>query len=139
MNNSSKPIKEPLIHITKRASIVWWKSWLIRAVAIIASLVVSAFVIVLLTKYNPLQVYAEMFEGNFGSSRKIWVLLQNLAMLLCISLAVTPAFKMKFWNLGAEGQVLVGGLASAACMFLTFICDIHRLFSVSFSSMQHGF
>lgn len=117
MNNNSKTVREPLIHITKRASIVWWKSWLIRAVAIIASLVVSAFVIVLLTKYNPLQVYAEMFEGNFGSSRKVWVLLQNLAMLLCISLAVTPAFKMKFWNLGAEGQVLVGGLASAACMF----------------------
>ncbi len=117
MNNNSKPIREPLIHITKRASIVWWKSWIIRAVAIIASLIVSALVIVLLTKYNPLQVYAEMFEGNFGSSRKIWVLLQNLAMLLCISLAVTPAFKMKFWNLGAEGQVLVGGLASAACMF----------------------
>lgn len=117
MNNNSKPVREPLIHITKRASIVWWKSWIIRAVAIIASLIVSALVIVLLTKYNPLQVYAEMFEGNFGSSRKIWVLLQNLAMLLCISLAVTPAFKMKFWNLGAEGQVLVGGLASAACMF----------------------
>ncbi len=117
MNNTSKPVHEPLIHITKRASIVWWKSWLIRAVAIIASLIVSALVIVVLTKYNPLQVYLEMFEGNFGSSRKVWVLLQNLAMLLCISLAVTPAFKMRFWNLGAEGQVLVGGLASAACMF----------------------
>lgn len=117
MNNSAKPIHEPLIHITKRDAIVWWKSWLIRAAAIIASLIVSALVIVVLTKYNPLQVYAEMFEGNFGSSRKIWVLLQNLAMLLCISLAVTPAFKMRFWNLGAEGQVLVGGLASAACMF----------------------
>ena len=38
-------------------------------------------------------------------------------MLLCIALAVTPAFKMRFWNLGAEGQVLVGGLASAAVMF----------------------
>lgn len=117
MNNNSKTVHEPLIHITKRASIVWWKSWLIRAVAIIASLIVSALVIVVLTKYNPLQVYREMFEGNFGSSRKVWVLLQNLAMLLCISLAVTPAFKMRFWNLGAEGQVLVGGLASAACMF----------------------
>ena len=37
-------------------------------------------------------------------------------MLLCISLAVTPAFKMKFWNIGAEGQTLIGALAAAACM-----------------------
>lgn len=51
-----------------------------------------------------------------GTSRRIWGTLQNLAMLLCVSLAVTPAFKMKFWNLGAEGQVLIGGLATAMCM-----------------------
>lgn len=114
---AEKKVHEPLFHITKRASMVWWKSWLIRAAAIVASLIVSALVIVALTKYNPIQVYAEMFEGSFGSKRKVFVLLQNLAMLLCISLAVTPAFKMRFWNLGAEGQVLVGGLASAACMF----------------------
>lgn len=114
---AEKKVHEPLFHITKRASMVWWKSWLIRAAAIVASLIVSALVIVVLTKYNPIQVYAEMFEGSFGSKRKIFVLLQNLAMLLCISLAVTPAFKMRFWNLGAEGQVLIGGLASAACMF----------------------
>ena len=37
-------------------------------------------------------------------------------MLLGISLAVTPAFKMRFWNIGAEGQVLIGCLATAACM-----------------------
>ncbi len=117
MYKATKSVREPLIHITKRGAIVWWKGWLIRAGAILASLLVSALVIVVLTRYNPLQVYAEMIDGSFGSSRKIWVLLQNLAMLLCISLAVTPAFKMKFWNLGAEGQVLVGGLASAACMF----------------------
>ena len=41
-----------------------------------------------------------------------------LALLLCVSLAVTPAFRMKFWNVGGEGQILVGGLATAACMIL---------------------
>ena len=39
-----------------------------------------------------------------------------MAILLGISLAVTPAFKMRFWNIGAEGQVLIGCLASATCM-----------------------
>lgn len=117
MNNKEKHISEPLFHITKRSSMIWWKSWAIRAVAIIAALIVCALVIVILTSYNPIEVYKAMFDGGFGSKTKALVLFQNLAMLLCISLAVTPAFKMRFWNLGAEGQVLVGGLASAACMF----------------------
>ena len=60
-----------------------------------------------------------MFNGSFGTTRKVWTAMQNTAILLCISLAVTPAFKMKFWNLGAEGQVLMGALATAACM-ITF-------------------
>lgn len=110
-------VHEPLFHIAKRASMVWWKAWLIRGIAILASLVVCAFIIVLLTKQNPFDVYVTMFKGSFGTPRKVWVLLQNIAILLCISLAVTPAFKMRFWNLGAEGQVLIGGLASVACMF----------------------
>lgn len=110
-------VREPLFHVAKRNSMVWWKAWLIRGIAIIASLIVCALIIVLLTKQNPFEVYASMFNGSFGSKRKIWILLQNMAILLCISLAVTPAFKMHFWNLGAEGQVLIGALASVACMF----------------------
>lgn len=117
MSNGAKHGHEPLIHITKRGNISEGKAWAIRIIAIIISLLVSSVVIVLLTHYNPIQVFKAMITGNFGSMTKIRSLFQNLAMLLCISLAVTPAFKMKFWNLGAEGQVLVGGLASAACMF----------------------
>ena len=71
-----------------------------------------------LTGENPLQIYVTMFKGNFSSERRLWMLLQSIAMLLCVSLAVTPAFKMRFWNIGAEGQVLVGGLATAACMIM---------------------
>lgn len=107
---------EPLLQVSKRDDMIWYKSWSVRAVAIILALILCGLVIVLLTGYNPLQVYVSMFKGSFGTSRKIWNMLQELAMLLCISLAVTPAFKMKFWNTGAEGQTLVGGLATAACM-----------------------
>lgn len=63
-----------------------------------------------------MQIYAAMIEGSFGSSRKIWITLQKTAMLLCIALAVTPALKMRFWNIGAEGQVLMGALATAGCI-----------------------
>ncbi len=110
--------KEPLFHIAKRDSIVWWKAWGIRAAAILIALIVSGLVSFLLTKENPLRIYTTMIDGAFGTKRRIWGLVQELAMLLCVSLAVTPAFKMRFWNIGAEGQVLIGGLASAACMIL---------------------
>lgn len=70
----------------------------------------------LMTGENPVSIYATIFKGAFGSARKTWVTFQNLAVLLGISLAVTPAFKMRFWNIGAEGQVLIGCLATAACM-----------------------
>ena len=83
-----------------------------------AALIICAVVTMLLTGENPFSVYATMFEGAFGTERKIWKLLQNLSMLLCVSLALTPAFKMRFWNIGGEGQVLIGGLATAACMIL---------------------
>ncbi|MBE6679910.1 MAG: ABC transporter permease [Ruminococcaceae bacterium] len=107
---------EPLFHIVKRGSIVWWKSWVIRALAVVAALAFSGVVSVLITGENPFDIYITMFKGAFGSSHRIWNLLQGIAMLLCVSLAVTPAFKMRFWNIGAEGQALIGGFVAAACM-----------------------
>lgn len=107
---------EPLVRVSKRDTMAWWKSWSIRLSAILLALVVCALVIVLLTGYDPIKVYSDLFKGSFSTGRKFWSMLQDLAMLLCISLAVTPAFKMKFWNIGAEGQALMGCLASAACM-----------------------
>ncbi|MBE6774138.1 MAG: ABC transporter permease [Ruminococcaceae bacterium] len=95
---------------------VWYKNMLVRAAAILASLITSAVVIMLLTQKNPLEIYASMLSGAFGSSLRIWSLVQNTAILLCISLAITPAFKMKFWNIGAEGQVLISGLATTCVM-----------------------
>ncbi|MBS1401623.1 MAG: ABC transporter permease [Oscillospiraceae bacterium] len=112
----NKHNRESRFHIVKRDALPWYRAWGIRAIAIVAALLLCALITTLCTGLNPLQVYGTMFQGAFGSERRIWILLQNLAILLCISLAVTPAFKMRFWNIGAEGQVLAGGLAAAACM-----------------------
>ena len=113
MNNQNRV---PLIHIAKRGALPWYLAWAIRGGAIILALLVCALVTTLLTGEDPLQIYLTMFKGAFGTPRKIWILSQNIAVLLCVSLAVTPAFKMRFWNIGGEGQVLIGGLATAACM-----------------------
>lgn len=108
----------PLFHISKRPALKWYHAWGIRALALILSMVVCAIVTMALTGLDPISVYAAIFRGSFGTARKFWVLLQELSILLCVSLAVTPAFRMRFWNVGGEGQILMGGLATAACMIV---------------------
>lgn len=110
--------KTPLVHITKREALPRRAAWGIRAAAVLLSLIVSAAVTMLLTGDNPLSVYATMVYGAFGTSRRTWILGQEIAVLLCVSLALTPAFRMRYWNMGGEGQILSGGLACAACMIL---------------------
>ena len=110
--------KQSLFHISKRDVLPWYQSMLIRGGAIVLALIVCALVTMLLTGENPISIYGTIFYGAFGTARKFWVTFQNLAVLLGISLAVTPAFKMRFWNIGAEGQVLIGCLATAACMIV---------------------
>ncbi|MCQ2415402.1 MAG: ABC transporter permease [Lachnospiraceae bacterium] len=108
--------KEPLFHIVKRPAIEWYKSWAIRVLAVILALILAGIVTLALTGLNPLKVYATMVDGAVGTTRRCWALAQKTAMLLCIALALTPAFRMRFWNTGAEGQVLAGGMAAAAVM-----------------------
>ena len=107
-----------MIHVAKRKEMPLAQSLGIRIGVIALALVVCGVITAFVTGLNPIDVYGTMFQGSFGSPRKVWILLQEVALLLCVSLALTPAFRMKFWNLGGEGQVLAGGLASAACMIL---------------------
>lgn len=108
--------KEPLIHISRKGALPWYRAWCIRGCALLLALVFCALVTTLVTRLNPVDVYISIFQASFSTPRRIWVLLQNLAMLLSVSLAVIPAFRMRFWNLGGEGQMLAGGLAATACM-----------------------
>lgn len=110
--------KQPLFHIVKRGDMPWHFAWCIRAAAIALALICCGVISTLVTSENPIQIYATIIDGSFGSNRKFMVLLQNTAMLLCVALALTPAFKMRFWNIGGEGQALAGALAAAACMIL---------------------
>lgn len=118
MAKNNNTVHEPLFHIVKRDSIPKLNSFLIRLGSILFALIFCGILTMVLTGENPISVYVTMFEGAFGSTRKFWKLMQSLAMLLCVSLALTPAFKMRFWNIGGEGQVLIGGLATTACMIL---------------------
>ena len=94
--------KEPLFHIVKRVYAPWYFSWCVRAVALVLALACCAVISTIVTKDNPIQIFATIIDGSFGSTRKFMVLLQNTAMLLCVALALTPAFKMRFWNIGGR-------------------------------------
>lgn len=110
--------KAPFMHITRRKNIKWYRAWAVRVAAVILALVLCGIITMLVVHINPLDVYKTMISGNFGTSRKMWFMGQDLAILLMISLALAPAFRMKFWNLGGDGQTLMGCLGAAACMIL---------------------
>jgi len=129
--------KDPLVRIARRETMPKWQSLLIRIGSVVAALLLAGLIVFLLTGVNPIDVYSSMLKGAFGSSEKnfarnTWITVRDTMMLLCIAVGLAPAFKMRFWNIGAEGQVLVGGIATAACMiylkslppWLLFICMI---------------
>ena len=111
-----KKVREPRFHIVKRDVTDKKTPYIVRAIAVASAFIICTILTVLLVDTNPFEYIGLMLSGSFGTFRKILNLLQKLAILLCISLALAPAFKMRFWNTGAEGQVLIGGLACAACM-----------------------
>lgn len=107
-----------MIQISKRGAVSRKRNIAIRLAAIALAIIVCAVITMATTGTDPLAVFSAFINGSFGSERKLWIFLQDTAILLIISLAVTPAFKMHCWNLGAEGQVLAGAMAAAACMVL---------------------
>ena len=115
MNKSN--IKEPLVRIVKRDNIKVKNIILIYSIAIIGGLLLSGFISMLFSDKGLFDFFQSLFEGAFGSERKFWLLLQDTTLLLGASMALLPAFKMKFWNLGGNGQILVGCLSAIACMF----------------------
>ena len=116
-------IREPLIHLTKRASTSPARAWTIRVIAILLGLLVcgiAAFILIEKLQQNPGKIgdfYYTFIRGSFSTNRKLWKFLKNTAILLCISLALTPAFRMRFWNIGGEGQTLTGVLGAIAVAF----------------------
>ena len=122
-NNRKNDVREPLVHLSKRAAISPAKAWAIRLIAILLGLVVcglAAFLLIEKLQQKPERIgefYQTFIRGSFSTSRKLWKYLKNTSVLLCISLALTTAFRMRFWNIGGEGQTLVSVLGAIAMDF----------------------
>ena len=114
---NEKNVREPLFHVVKRDDIPWYKAMLIRVIAVVAALILCSILSIFMAKATPAKFLITLVDGAVGSSHKLWKFAKDTAVLLCISLAVTPAFRMRFWNIGSEGQALVGALTSVAVAF----------------------
>ena len=108
--------QEPLLRIVKRGESPFKLKMFVRLIAVLLALVVDALFIYFVTGLNPFAVYTTMFQGTFSTPMRFSWAMRDLASLLLIGIALAPAFKMRFWNIGAEGQVLMGALATAAVM-----------------------
>ena len=89
---------EPLFHIVKRNSLVWWKAWLVRILAVLAALIVCAGITNLLTGKDPLGVYATMVDGAFGTKRRIWSLFQNFILKAGVTAREMHSSMARFWK-----------------------------------------
>ena len=105
-----------MIRISKRDGISAVLSVAIRIIAIIAALLLCLIITYLFTGRDPMRVISEMVGGSFGTTKRLWEFLQRTMILSCIAVGLAPAFKMHFWNVGAEGQMLMGGLGALILM-----------------------
>ena len=109
-------VRDPFLRITKRENMGVIPRIMVRVIAIFFALVVDALFIYFVTGLNPFDVYKVMFGGTFGTQIRFLWTMRDLVTLLIVGIALAPAFKMKFWNIGGEGQILMGALLSGLCM-----------------------
>lgn len=106
MTNESKT---PLIRLAKRDAMDPKKVWAIRVGSIVVALILGMIPILMAGK-NPFQSYGIMISGALSKPGYIRQTVKKAIPLLGCALAIAPCFKMKFWNIGAEGQITMGAI-----------------------------
>ena len=118
--------KERVIRISRRVYTKPWIKWLSVGGSILLAFLVFGIISTIAAPGSFLEFYELFFSGPLVSFDSFLVVLWNAAFLFLIAVALTPVFKMKFWNIGAEGQCLMGGLG--AMIGLYFIAPHVPLF-----------
>lgn len=107
--------KTPLIRLAKRGVMEPWKAWCIRVGSILVALLLGGLVmsIALPEGSNIFSAYGTIIEGALGKKTAIRQTIKLAVPLLGTALAIAPCFKMRFWNIGAEGQITAGAMAAS--------------------------
>jgi ABC-type uncharacterized transport system permease subunit len=104
--------KTPLIRLAKRDGMPTWQVWCIRAGSFLAAILLGALIFAFLG-HNPLDAYGTILTGSLGKKTAIRQTVKIAVPLLGAALAIAPCFKMRFWNIGAEGQITAGAVAAS--------------------------
>ena len=105
-------MNEPLIRVVKKAELGRTETVILRLEAI-ALAIVAGGLFILCIGQNPFVIYKTIIEGAFRSAMALQATVKIMIPLLISSLGVTLAFKMKFWNIGAEGQIIAGAICAS--------------------------
>ena len=127
MEKTIKGKREPLFHLTRKQDVSLKSKWITRGVAIVVAFILCAFVSSMMGG-TFIDFFVKGFDACFVNLRdggisatKVLSLLENMGILLLLAVSVIPAFKMKFWNIGAEGQVIISILI--CCVLQKYIGD----------------
>lgn len=111
----------PFIRLAKRENISKSKMWTIRFFAFIVAVLIGGIIFVI-SGSDPLTAYEALLGGSLGTETGFKQVIKTAVPLLGTALALAPCFKMKYWNIGAEGQITMGAVA---CTF--FALNYHSL------------
>ena len=113
----NKKEKQRFARIIKRPYISDAHSLIIRVIAFVFSFIVVS-ILLLCMHFNPFNVFAVMLKGAFGKEFLIRETVKGTIPLVITATGLSLAFRMKFWNIGGEGQILIGGIAATAVSFI---------------------
>ena len=109
MTSHPKHNKEPFVRLSRRMTVSPGFSWVVRIIAFLLSILVCCLVSCAMSpRVNFGFFFSKLFVGAFGTADMVKAMLRDAAVLLMLALAVTPCFKMRYWNIGGEGQAMMG-------------------------------
>ena len=100
------------LHVVQRGELSLSKTWLFRLLAVLGALATGGLFLLALG-FNPFRVYSTMLSGALGSSGMQKETIKLMIPLCLATLGIVLAFKMKFWNIGGEGQICAGAIAAS--------------------------
>lgn len=103
-----------MFRIAKKDELPKWKSMLVRIASILFGVSFSCILIALIG-YNPISTFSTLIVGAFGSENALINTITIAIPLAITAFGLSIAFRMKFWNIGGEGQIIMG------CIFATYV------------------
>ena len=103
--------RTPFVRLAKRTDIDPKKAWLIRVASIVVALILGC-IPMLFTGTNPIEAYSVIVQGSLLRPVYFRQTVKIAIPLLGCALAIAPCFKMRFWNIGAEGQITMGAMCA---------------------------